>query len=185
MRNQTQLPRFEDLPDVLTPQDLRAFLPIRCNAIYDALNSQMLNWAVRMEYVSRNVATLLTTDDIPKVARPEIQILNELELRRLPSTSTKPTSRAQKRGTLNSQPWFYPAVAFAAYTGARRGEVLAVRWSDIVFDRQGVTIQKSLTETKNGLLFKSPKNGRSREVSAAGETRCYPSRASSPTEGRT
>lgn len=32
-------PRFADLPDILTPTELRAFLPIGRNAVYDALRS--------------------------------------------------------------------------------------------------------------------------------------------------
>ena len=40
----------------------------------------------------------------------------------------------KKRGYLSPQPRFYPAVAFAAYTGARRGEVLTLRWGDIHFE---------------------------------------------------
>ncbi len=124
----------------------------------------LLSWAVRMEYASRNVAKLLTADDIPKAERPEIRFLNELELRRLLSMAEQPTSRSKKRGTLSSQPWFFAAVAFAAYTGARRGEVLAVRWSDLDLKRLEVTIRKSLTQTHGGLRFKSPKNGRSRRV---------------------
>jgi integrase len=42
-----------------------------------------------------------------------------------------------------------------AGTGARRGEVLALRWSDITDGR--VTISRSLTQTKQGLAFKSTK----------------------------
>ena len=32
-------PRFVDLPEILTSQDLIAFLPIGRNAVYEALNS--------------------------------------------------------------------------------------------------------------------------------------------------
>jgi excisionase family DNA binding protein len=34
--------RFAELPDILTPQDLFAFLPIGRNAVYDALKSQKI-----------------------------------------------------------------------------------------------------------------------------------------------
>jgi len=60
---------------------------------------------------------------------------------------------------------FYPAVAFAAYTGARRGEVLALRWSELDFDAGTVTISRSLAQTRDGLFFKEPKSGRTRTLS--------------------
>ena len=50
----------------------------------------------------------------------------------------------------------------AAATGARRGEVLALRWSDI---RGGcVVIARSLTQTKQVLIFKGTKTERPRRV---------------------
>ncbi|MGA8098896.1 MAG: tyrosine-type recombinase/integrase [Candidatus Cybelea sp.] len=68
---------------------------------------------------------------------------------------------ARTWGTLSSQPWFYPAVAFAAYTGARRGEVLAVRRGDLSLEKESVTIVRSLTER---LTFKGPKNDKVRTI---------------------
>lgn len=35
-------PRFEELPDMLTPHDLMRYLPIGRNAIYDLLNQQRI-----------------------------------------------------------------------------------------------------------------------------------------------
>jgi integrase len=43
----------------------------------------------------------------------------------------------------------------SAATGARRGEVLALRWSDI--QGSDVVITRSLTQTKQALKFKDPK----------------------------
>lgn len=42
-----------------------------------------LNWAVRMEYVTRNVATLISADDLPKAPAPKPKALTETELSRL------------------------------------------------------------------------------------------------------
>jgi integrase len=85
--------------------------------------------------------------------------LTEEELRKLLAEARNPTSRAKKRGTLSSKPWFYAAVAFAAYTGCRRGEVLAIRWQDVSFENKSVTIARSLTES---MTFKAPKNDRTK-----------------------
>jgi integrase len=51
----------------------------------------------------------------------------------------------------------YPIVAVAVGTGARRGELLALRWSDVDLDGATVRVERSLEETDEGLRFKSPK----------------------------
>ena len=88
--------------------------------------------------------------------------LTEVELRKLLDEAKNPSSRSKKRGYLSAQPWFYPAVAFAAYTGARRGEVLALRWSDMSFELRSVTIARSITER---MEVKATKNDKSRRIS--------------------
>jgi len=123
-----------------------------------------LNWAVSLDYVGNNVARKITAQDLPKAPKPENTVLNESELRQLLAEAKLPSKLAVKRGTLSSQPWFYPAVAFAAYTGARRGEVLAVRWSDLDMDSRTVTIREALSESRSGLAFKRPKNGKTRTI---------------------
>ena len=50
----------------------------------------------------------------------------------------------------------------AAATGARRGEVLALRWSDIQDGRAIIT--RSLTQTRQVLAFKGTKTDRPRDV---------------------
>jgi integrase len=60
-------------------------------------------------------------------------------------------------------PWCLPAfLDMAAATGARRGEVLALRWSDV----RGmiVLIDRSLCQTRDGLVFKSTKTEEPRKV---------------------
>jgi integrase len=62
-----------------------------------------------------------------------------------------------------SGPWCMAAfLEVAAAIGARRGEVLALRWPDIQDGRAVIT--RSLTQTKQGLEFKCPKNERPRVV---------------------
>lgn len=59
--------------------------------------------------------------------------------------------------------WCLPMfLEFSAATGARRGEVLALRWSDI--DRSDVIITRSLTQTKQVLQFKGTKSDRPRRI---------------------
>ncbi len=61
--------------------------------------------------------------------------------------------------------WLLVPPAFlelSAATGARRGEVLALRWSDI--QDGAVSISRSLSQTRAGLVFKETKNQSSRLV---------------------
>lgn len=122
-----------------------------------------LNWAKRRELVTRNVASLLTDDELPKATTPEPSALTEQQLRLLLTTAQEPTKSALAQGAPSSQPWFYPAVAFAAFTGCRRGEVLALRWNEIDFHNKTITVSRSLTPR---LQIKAPKNGKSRTISA-------------------
>jgi integrase len=55
----------------------------------------------------------------------------------------------------------YPIVATAAFTGARRNEILALRWADLDMAEKTLTIRRSLEETKaHGRRFKEPKTAR-------------------------
>jgi integrase len=64
----------------------------------------------------------------------------------------------------------YPMVAVAAFTGARRNEILALRWSDFDPARSILTIARSLEETKaHGRRFKEPKTRRGNRTIAIDE----------------
>jgi integrase len=65
---------------------------------------------------------------------------------------------------VTAYPAYYPAVAFMAYTGARRGEALAIRWSDLHLEGGFVVSRRSLGDTKGSLAFKAPKNVEHRQA---------------------
>jgi integrase len=68
-----------------------------------------------------------------------------------------------------SGPWCISLfLEMTAGLGARRGEVLALRWSDIVDGRAFIT--RSLTQTKRVLEFKDTKTGESRVLKIPEET---------------
>jgi integrase len=50
-----------------------------------------------------------------------------------------------------------PIVSFLLGTGARRGEVLALRWQDLDLDKGVVRIERAVEQTKAGLRIKAPK----------------------------
>lgn len=47
----------------------------------------------------------------------------------------------------------YAPVTVAGTTGLRRGELLALRWSDINLEAATLTVTRALEETKSGLNF--------------------------------
>jgi integrase len=58
-------------------------------------------------------------------------------------------------------------VAVAAFTGARRNEVLALRWSDLDMSSKTLRIERAIEETKaHGLRIKGPKTERGKRTIA-------------------
>lgn len=55
-------------------------------------------------------------------------------------------------------------VILAADTGARRGELLAVRWSKVNFEAGTVAIDAAIGEDSHSTYIKGPKNGKARTV---------------------
>src|SRR5207249_7069715 len=53
-------------------------------------------------------------------------------------------------------------VAVAISTGMRRGEILGLRWSDLLGDRSVAHVRRSLQATGEALVFEEPKTRRSR-----------------------
>jgi integrase len=58
---------------------------------------------------------------------------------------------------------YWPTL-IALASGARRGEVLAIRWRNVDLDRGVIRIVESLEQTKAGLRFKAPKTDRTRAI---------------------
>jgi integrase len=109
----------------------------------------MLERAVRLAVVQRNVASLV---DAPNVPDKEIEILSQAEISRVLEV-------------LKGGSWLYPIVMVALGTGMRRGELLALRWKHVDLDGAQLRVEQSLEETKlGGLVFKAPKTKRGRRT---------------------
>jgi len=103
--------------------------------------------AAETEVVSRNVASVIKP---PKVEEVEIESLTADQI---------VTVLAALKGH-----WLEPIVVLALSSGARRGELLALRWADIDLDAATVRIERSLEQTKAGLKFKAPKTKHGRRT---------------------
>jgi integrase len=105
-----------------------------------------LRHAVLWKVVQSNAAS---TASAPRVESSEIEILQPDQIKRV---------MAELRG----HP-VYPLMVTALGSGARRGELLALRWQDVNMDRGEFRIERSVEQTKpdeknkSGLRIKSPK----------------------------
>lgn len=96
--------------------------------------------AAAVELVERNVCSLIKA---PSLERTAVEILTADEI-----------AGTLKRLEGHS---LYPIVALAIGTGARRGELAGLRWSDLRLDAATMRIERSLEHTKSGIRVKPPK----------------------------
>ena len=90
--------------------------------------------------VQQNVAALVSP---PRVVATEISILSEDQIAKV---------LRHLEGRI-----LRPIVALALATGARRGELLALRWKDLDLDAGTIKIERSLEQIHGALRFKAPK----------------------------
>jgi len=104
-----------------------------------------LGHAATWGVVAQNVAALVSP---PRVTSTEIEVLTEQQIGKLLDYVRGRTLR--------------PIIALALATGARRGELLALRLKDVDLAAGLVRIERSLEQIKGALHFKQPKtkNGR-------------------------
>jgi integrase len=109
--------------------------------------SQALKQAVRWRMLPRNPCD---DCDPPKVDRGEMRVWD------VPTTV---------RALELARTWRVriPAV-LAALCGLRRGEIAALRWRHVEFDRGQVAIVESAEQTRAGVRYKAPKSGKGRAV---------------------
>ena len=60
--------------------------------------------------------------------------------------------------------WMYPIVAPPLGSGARRGELLGLRWRDLNLDTGTMKIERAVEQTKQGTSVKAPKTRHGRRI---------------------
>lgn len=128
----------------LAPQTVRHIHRLLSQILMSAVKAQKLR-STPMQAVQAT----------PKVPRAEIQVLTEQAL-------------AALLQHLKGKPLYVP-VLLAASTGLRRGELLALRWSDIDFDKATLKVAQSVELVAGTISLKQPKTERSRRVIALPE----------------
>ena len=109
--------------------------------------SQALTHAVRLEVLVKNPAAQVkpprpTSDEIKILTKPEITVLLDMANVSL----------------------LHTMILVAVTTGIRRGELLALRWSDIDVKASRLTVNQAMQRTKGVLEFKPPKTKTSRRT---------------------
>lgn len=103
----------------------------------------MLRWGLKMGFLVRNVAEAV---DPPRFDSKEMRVLDPVGVAQL--------LRAAQGTELVA------VVAVAIGTGLRRGELLALRWSDVNLDARRLTVHRSLETVKRVTQTKPPKTAR-------------------------
>lgn len=110
--------------------------------------SRMLKHAAQWGVIARNPAAMV---DAPRVTEGEVEILSAADMQR---------ALAALRGRT-----LYPIAAVARGTGMRRGELLALRWSDVDLDGAKLRVEQAVEWTqRGGLVFKPPKSKHGRRT---------------------
>lgn len=122
----------------LSPKTIR-----NCHGILRAA----LTTAIKHGLLARNPCDLA---DLPRAQRQEMRALDAAQINTLLEAA---------RGRR-----LYIPVLLSVTVGLRRGETLALRWSDIDLDGRILTVARSLEETKEGLRMKEPKSGKVRKI---------------------
>jgi integrase len=126
-----------------------------------AIIHNILDLAIKEGIVGRNVSDNCTTLTIQ---REQTKTLSLEEITKLLEVA-KGIYEADK-GKGNKFFQIYHIVLLALATGARRGEILALKWENIDFDKNVITIRDSLTEAEGGVYIDTPKTNASRRVIA-------------------
>ena len=113
------------------------------------VTSRMLRHATQWGVTHQNVASLV---DAPKARPAEAEILTPDQVNAV---------LADLR-----EHWMHPIVALAVGSGARRGELLGLRWRDLHLDSGIMKIERALEQTKQGITVKAPKTRHGRRVVA-------------------
>jgi len=106
---------------------------------------EALNHAVRWQLIARNPADAVTP---PRPGRAKVRGLNAEEAAELLQAAT--------------ETHLYALVYLALATGARQGELLALRWEDVDLERGSIQIVRTARRVPGkGVVYRSPKTHRS------------------------
>ena len=108
----------------------------------------LLNYAVRMEYISKNPLLKVGNFKAPLQAKKEMQYYTSEEFKKFISAARETAIESENQGYMNK--WhYYVFFNIAFYTGLRKGEINALQWTDIK-DGDYLSVTKSLAQKLKG-----------------------------------
>ncbi len=116
---------------------------------HHAIISSALHQAVRWDWVRNNVADRAKP---PRISQSRVNAPSVEDVRAV-------IESAESR-----DPRLAPMLMLAALTGMRRGELCALRWSDVDWDRSQLEVSRSVVVISGGLAEKTTKSDRVRHV---------------------
>ena len=122
--------------------------PAGVNLVHRVL-SGALKHAVNMELIHRNPAAQVSP---PPGTKSEAET-PDIEQVRLLLAEAK-----------SQEHYLWPCIHLIVYTGMRRGEALALKWSDLDLDKQCLRVTSSLVVTADGLSLVPPKTSSGRRT---------------------
>jgi len=126
----------------------RPLAPATVRQVHAVLR-RALGQAERWGWIHRNPAVLATP---PKIVRHEIRPPSPVDVARL-------LAEAEAEGVPTAL-----AVRLAALTGARRGEVCGLRWSDVDLDAGALVIRRAVVEIQRRISVKDTKTHQVRRL---------------------
>ena len=113
----------------------------------------LLNWGVKMDYLAQNNLSKVGNFKSSDIIKEEISYYTAEEYKRFSAIAK---NQAEKENTLTD--WdYYVFFSIAFFTGMRKGEIHALKWTDI--DGEYINITRSITQKlKGGDRETPPKN---------------------------
>jgi len=160
-----QLLHFHVAP-VLGGRPLQQVTAIDLDMLYTQLEGHLSRRTVHLLHV-------VLGSCLSAAVRKDLLVTNPAKRAEAPSVGDEEVGQALEPDQLSALltgfqgSGLYPIVATAAFTGARRNEILALRWSDLDVANKTLAIRRSLEETTaHGARFKEPKTSRGNRVIA-------------------
>lgn len=118
----------------------------------------MLNYAVRMEYIPKNPITKIGTFKDKLTIKKDMDFYTAQEFQQFISAAKKVAKKKETKDKDLSEWDFFVFFNIAFYTGLRKGEIHALKWSDI--NGSYLSVKRSITQRLRGVgdVEAPPKN---------------------------